>query len=367
MLCIGTDDLNRLTGFQWHAERCQLAINLGVATAVADVGVHQVCKIYRCRTNRQAKDVALGREDEYLVRKQINLNVLIELKIVVAGLTHINQICQPLMRTLLSAVGLPFLIHPVRGDTGFSKRIHFFGSDLHFDWNGSGAEQNRVQRLIAVALGYSDIVFELPWQRIVQSVHYTERAITLINGRYDYPYRKHVEHIFKSRVLVAHLLVQAVQMLFAAMHGCPDTRIFEPGNSHDFKLSYQLKAVGIAVANSLSQHPVPRRIQRTEPEVFEFVFHFVDAKPIGNGRVDFECFPRNATTLVVGHRTQCAHVVNAVCELYQDDSDVIDHRKQHLLEIGRLCLCARLEFKVCQFAEAVDNGRHVVAKSCGDF
>ena len=68
---------------------------------------------------------------------------------------HFQQLFDPLAGALLggAAAGLTGFVSPVSGDPGFGDTVHVFGADLHFQRRMIGAEQDRVQRLIAIGLG----------------------------------------------------------------------------------------------------------------------------------------------------------------------------------------------------------------------
>ena len=67
------------------------------------------------------------------------------------------------------------------------------------------------------------------------------------------------------------------------------------------------------------------------------------------------------------HRVERAHVVQAVGELDQDDANVLRHRQQHLAEVLRLRILARLELDLVELGHAVDHVGDGLAERCLDF
>ena len=85
------------------------------------------------------------------------------------------------------------------------------------------------------------------------------------------------------------------------------------------------------------------RVQRREREVLELPLDRVDTQPVRQRRVDLERLARLLDLLLLGHRLDRAHVVQAVGELDQDDPHVGGHRDHHLAVVLGLRLVARLE------------------------
>ena len=80
-------------------------------------------------------------------------------------------------------------------------------------------------------------------------------------------------------------------------------------------------------------------------------------------RVDLERLARLLDLLLLGHRVDRAHVVQAVGELDQDDPDVGGHRDHHLAVVLGLRLVARLEGDAGQLGDAVDERRRSPRRS----
>ena len=108
------------------------------------------------------------------------------------------------------------------------------------------------------------------------------------------------------------------------------------------------------------------RVQRREGEVLELPLDRVDAEPVRQRRVDLERLLGLLDLLLLGHRVQRAHVVQAVGELDQDDPDVRGHRDHHLAVVLGLRLVARLERDAGELGDAVDEAGDLVAERLAD-
>ena len=103
-------------------------------------------------------------------------------------------------------------------------------------------------------------------------------------------------------------------------------------------------------------------MQRLEGEVLELPLDRVDAEAVGDRRVDVERLARLLDLLLLGHRGDRAHVVQAIGELDQDDPDVRGHRDHHLAVVLGLRLVAGLERQPGQLGDAVDEHGDLVAE-----
>ncbi len=105
------------------------------------------------------------------------------------------------------------------------------------------------------------------------------------------------------------------------------------------------------------------RVQGREGEVLELPLDRVDPQPVGERRVDVERLARLLELLLLGHRVDRAHVVQAVGELDQDHPHVGGHRDHHLAVVLGLRLVARLEGDPGQLRHAVDDRGDLLAEA----
>ena len=108
------------------------------------------------------------------------------------------------------------------------------------------------------------------------------------------------------------------------------------------------------------------RVQRLEREVLELPLDRVDAEAVRERRVDLQGLLGLVDLLLLRHRLERAHVVQAVGELDQDDPDVRGHRDHHLAVVLGLRLVARLERDPGQLRHAVDEAGDLVTERLAD-
>ena len=353
----GRDDLDAVAVFQLGAQRHQLLVDLDRHAAVADIGVHRVGEVDRGGAARQRHDLALRREDVDLVREEVDLEMFEELDRVARLRLHLDQALQPLVGLFLqigeAAVGA--LVEPVRGDAGLRDLVHFDGADLHFDRGAERPEQHGVQRLVAVGLGDRDIVLELARDRLVEAVQRPQRDVARMHVLDDDAEAEHVEHLRERQRLLAHLAVDRIKMLFAAVNLRLDVVFLEPPFDRLHHFAERLAAVAARRLDRLAEHPVAVGVEVLEGKVLEFLVDAVEPEPVGDRRVDIQRFARDALAPAVVDRIQRAHVVKPVGELDQDHAYVARHRQQHFAEILRLRLFLGFEFDLVELGNAVDQ------------
>ena len=108
------------------------------------------------------------------------------------------------------------LVQPVCGDAVVGHLLHVAGADLDFDGHAVHAHQHGVQGLVAVGLGNGDVVLELPGHRLVQAVDAAQYPVAGVHRVDDDAKGEDIHDLREALPLGFHLLVDAVEVLFAA-------------------------------------------------------------------------------------------------------------------------------------------------------
>ena len=103
-----------------------------------------------------------------------------------------------------------------------------------------------------------------------------------------------------------------------------------------------------------------------EGQILHLLVNAVEPEPVGDRRVDFQGFARNALAFLRVHRVQRAHVVQAVGKFDQHDAHVTRHRQQHLAEIFRLRFFLGIELDAVELGYAVNQLGHRPAELFGN-
>ncbi len=93
-------------------------------------------------------------------------------------------------------------------------------------------------------------------------------------------------------------------------------------------------------------------------EVLQLSVGLVQSQAVGDGRVDFEGFGRNAAPFAARHVGQRPHVVRAVGQLDQDDAYIAGHGEQHLAKRLGLVFLAGVELQFVEFGQPIHQFGH---------
>ncbi len=148
---------------------------------MADIGMHGVSEVDRCRARRQFDNAPFRRENVNLIREEIGFNALDKFKRATCALLQLQQALHPALGADLrggAAFAAVLFVSPVRRDTHLRHLIHIFGTNLHLNRDTVRANHGGVQRLISVRFWNGDVIFDAPRTRLVQAVHLPQHAIT---------------------------------------------------------------------------------------------------------------------------------------------------------------------------------------------
>ena len=263
--------------------------------------------------------------------------------------------------------GIRRLVHPVRGDAGFSQPVHVGGADLHLDRGTAGTEQDGMQRLVAVGFGDGDVILELAGYRLVQGVQHPQRYIAGRQVMHHDAKAVYVEDFGEGEVFFLHLAVDAEQVFFATGDGGIDFRLFEFFLHHQLDLIDQFTAVASCGLHRFGQHLIAIGVAVAEAQIFQFLVDRMQPQAVGNGRVYFEGFGSNAAALFGRHGIQGVHIVCAVGQLDQDDPHILRHRQQHFAEVLCLRMLLGRKRQLVELGYPFDQNRDRLAEPHFDF
>ena len=99
-----------------------------------------------------------------------------------------------------------------------------------------------------------------------------------------------------------------------------------------------------------------------EAEVLKLGLYLAESESVCDGGVYVECLAGNLVLLVYLHELKRAHVVQAVGNLYEDDTNVFAHGEQELLEVLGLLRCLHAEYSARYLREAAYDTGNLVAE-----
>ena len=304
-------DLNGVAGLESGAQRCESAVDAAADAFIANVGVYRVGHVDGGRTPCQFHDRALGREHIDLVGKQVDLDVLKKLLGITRASLQFDYATQPVAGALVRAPGraMAGFVQPMGGDAGLCHMIHFVGPDLHFEGHAKGSKQDRVQGLVAVGLGYRDVILEGPRHRFVQTVDHAQRAITGIDRVDDDAKRIDIVHLGQVQMFLPHLAIDAVKMLLAARDVGDQLLLTQMTLEAVLDLGDDFSAITADLLDEAFEYAVALGVERLEAELLKFQTDGIHAQALGDGGINIQCLACDAAALVRAQRVQGAHVV----------------------------------------------------------
>jgi len=85
----------------------------------------------------------------------------------------------------------------------------------------------------------------------------------------------------------------------------------------------------------LLQSKIRFRLEIAERKILEFALDDGHAEAVGDGRVNIHGLASDAKLLGGLEEFEGAHVVQASASFHDDDTDVVDHRQEHLADVFR--------------------------------
>src|SRR4051794_38976856 len=371
-LALGREHLDDVARLQLVVQRDDLRVDLRADAPVAELGVDLVGEVERSGPGGERLDLALRGEDEDLLVEEVDLQVLHELLGVLELLLPVEHRAQPLELALalgrgrLAARARALLVDPVRGDAELGHVVHLARADLDLERQSLGPDHRRVQRLVHVELRHRDEVLEPPGQRLPQRVDDAHRAVGVLHRVDDDPHGREVVDLVELAALLRHLRVDRVEVLRAPEDLGVDAERLELAREVLARRRDVVLALLALLVDQALDLLVLARVQGGEGEVLELPLHRVDAQPVGDRRVDLEGLLRLLDLLLLAHRADRAHVVQAIGELDEDDPDVRGHRDHHLAVVLGLRLVAARERDAGELRDAVDERRDLVAEAAAD-
>ena len=216
-------------------------------------------------------------------------------------------------------------------------------------------EDRRVQRLVPVRLGLSDVVLDPLLKRRESLVDHAQGVVTVGHRIHQHANRQQIVDLLVRLVPLLHLLVDRPEVLRPPgdldVH---DAGIAEQNLQRITQCGDGSLTLGPPLRDELRQRLVLRRLDVLEREVLELPSHPRHSKPVGERRVKIAGFLRDAAPLVRREEIQGAHVVQAVCELDQNHSRVLRDRQQQLAVVLDLSVLRRVEREMADLRQAVD-------------
>ena len=115
----------------------------------------------------------------------------------------------------------------MRRDTELGGAVHLESAYLYFERLPEVGDDRRVQGLVHVRLGGSDVVFDAAGDGLPALVDFTEHLVALVHRIDDDAHRRQIVDLVERLVLRLHLLIDGIKVLGAAEHFALDFALLE--------------------------------------------------------------------------------------------------------------------------------------------
>ena len=228
---------------------------------------------------------------------------------------------------------LGILVNPVRRYTFLRHMVHFLGTDLHLDRRAVRTDQCRMQRLIAIHLGDSDVVLELARNGLVERVQCPHCQVAGRDIADNHAETIDVEHLREGKPLLFHLAVDRIQAFFTTENPSrhPGIDHLAVDVVHDAR--EQFAPVAASRFERTGNDFCTQRVNQRKGQILQLTENLVETEPVGDRGIDLEGFGGDAATLVSTHGRHRLQIVQTVGQLDKDHAQVARHGHQHLAEV----------------------------------
>ena len=371
----GGEDLDLVAVLQLVAERHEAAVDLGADRRVADLAVDGVGEIDRGGAAGELDELALGREAEDLVLIELELGVLEEVLGILDVVEDFEEVLDPAEFLQVARGCVVLFVEPMGGDAGFGDLVHVGGADLHLDLLVAGLAQGHagVDGLVAVGLGRADVVFEAAGDDGEGGVDRAQGGVAGVAGRHDDAEGHDVRELFEGDVAALHLLPDGEGGFLAAADADGDGAVVgADANEFAADLLDDVSALAAEEVEAGLDGVEGFGFELGEGEALELGLDGVHADALGERGVDFHRLAGDAlAALDFLDVVEGAHVVEAVGEFDEQDTDVLAHGQDELAEVLSLFGAVGLELEAGEFGDAVDEAadggaEHLVELGAGD-
>lgn len=163
-----------------------------------------------------------------------------------------------------------------------------------------------MQALIPVGFGIGDVVVKAAGHRFEHVVHDAQRPVAVIQLGHDDAKTEQVHDLEQLELLLPHLLIDAVNVLFAADDAGTHALFAQIVGQPCLDFLDDFFGVADLGLDRPRQHRVTRRMQVGKGQIFKLGAQRLNTQALGNGGVNIERLAGDAATLFGRHALQRA-------------------------------------------------------------
>ena len=255
---------------------------------------------------------------------------------------------------------MTFFVLPVSSDTVFRPAVHLNGANLDLYCLTVGAKNRRVQALIKIEFRRRDVILEPSRHRVPPGVDRAERRVAVTDRTDKYAHAGEVVNLLKVSGLPNHLLIDRVVLFLTPCNLRLDLRgakITRDGVNDFLNKAVALRCPLFHQSVNLA---IQFRVECSEGKVFELPLDGLDSEPMREWNIDFKRFLSFALRRLCGNEAPRSCIVEAVCQLDQNYSNITRHGDDHLANGFRFRVITQLD--LVELCHAVDEERNLITE-----
>ena len=167
-------------------------------------------------------------------------------------------------------------------------------------------------------------------------------------------------------MLILHLTPNGVRTLHPRLDVIFESHLIERLTDRVSELLEQIITLSLRHRQLLLYGRIGIGMFNLKAEILKFSLYLVQSQAVGKWGVDIQRFASNLILFIGRLRCQCAHIVKAVTNLYQYDTNVITHRKQQLFEVLSLCRGLLTKDSTAYLRQSVNNLSYLMSEDIVD-
>ena len=216
--------------------------------------------------------------------------------------------------------------------------------------------------LVAIGLPVGNIVLKTPWHRFPELMDVAQHGIDITWSIQDTADGNQVIDFIKALLLILHLAVDRVDMLWSAINFSMQMAFPCIGLNLVDNLFDQLFSLATLFLHHVRNLVEFCLIQITERQIFKLPLDARNPETVSQWRINLHGLTRNAFLLILAQMLQGAHIMQAVSQFDQNDTDILRHGHEHLAMVFRQLLFMGLVLDLPELGHPIDNHAHIMTK-----
>ena len=239
--------------------------------------------------------------------------------------------------------------------------MHFLGSDLELN-RSFRAVYSRMDGLIAIGLPVGNIVLKSTRHWLPELMDIAQHGINITWSVQDAADGNQVIDFIEAFLLILHFAIDRIDMLWSTINFPMQMAFPSIGLDLVDNLFDQLFSLATFFLHHMRNLVEFNFIQITEGQILKLPLDAGNPETMGQWRIDLHGLTRNALLLILAQMLEGTHIMQAVCQFDQNDTNILRHGHEHLAMVFRQLLFMGLVLNLPELGHPIDNHAHIMTK-----